>query len=126
MRFTVGVASYGEGNETFRLPENREYTVTFKDIKGGAATVNGEAVPFDGSVTVKEGSEIVITDYTACDNGDKCENIRLVLCRYQAGNLSKMFRYRGLKELSDPALLLAAVKKRFPKNVYLAAKEVSE
>ncbi len=126
LRFTVGVASYGEGNENFRLPENREYTVVFKDIKGGEATVNGEAVPFDGSVTVKEGSEIVITDYVACDNGDKCENIRLVLCRYQAGNLSKMFRYRGLKELSDPHLLLAAVKKRFPKNVYLAAKEVSE
>ena len=119
--FTVSAPSYG--GEKFRLPENRAYRVVFRDVVSANATVNGARVDFDGSVTVKSGDAIVLTDIKVLTNGDPLENAKVVLSRYQAGTISKILRYFGMKKIKDLDVFLKKVKRRFPKDVYLAVLE---
>lgn len=113
-------------NGGFTLPEDRVYLVNFKDIARGNAKINGVFTTFDGTVKMRAGDVCEILDVVEPDPGDKLENARRILSRVQGSTLNKMLRYWDGKYIRDVDEMLRFVKKRFPKNVYLAVLETVE
>ena len=122
--FTVSAPRYGKENGKFALPENRTYYLTFKDISGGKVKING--VPCDGDIIVKNGDAVEITDYEVARNPEPFDETKRILSRVQGNTLMRMIKYFGMGKITDKKLYLDKIRRRFGKNVYLAAKEVSE
>lgn len=119
--FTVSAPRYGKETNEFKLPEERTYLLNFKDITGGTVKVNGN--PIAGEIIVRNGDAVEITDYSIATNGDPLENARLVLSRFQGNTLRRVIKYFGMGKITDINVLLKKIRRRFGKDIYLAAKE---
>lgn len=122
--FSVSEPRYGKEDCAFALPEGRTYKLNFKDVFNGKVTVNGVCLT-EGDIVVKNGDTVVVSDYEIAEQ-DKCEDVRLILSRYQQNTFVKMLQYFGLGKEKDVNKLLKKIKRRFGRNVYLAAKEAAE
>lgn len=116
-----------EGDETV-VPQDRRYTICFKDVVDGVMTVDGEEKEFTQEVTLNidllKGATIVIKKVKALDNGDAIENVKIIFSRYQSGNLSKMLRFLPAEKIKDKDEMRKKIKKLlFPKYVKNAAYE---
>ena len=110
----------------FSLPAERTFLVNFKDIARGNALLNGVYTTFDGTIRMRAGDVVEIVDAAYPDPVDKLEAARLILSRYQGSTLRKILRYWDGKYIRDVDEMMKFIKRRFPRDVYLAALEAIE
>lgn len=116
-----------EGDETLS-PDERNYTIEFKDVESANMTINGASAIFNGTVELavkaSEGLTIKLTEVKAKTNPDPIEAAKEIFSRCQGGNFSKLIRFITMKNEKDPEKFEKKMKKLlFPRCVKIAAKE---
>lgn len=113
------------------VPKTRSYTLCFKDIVKGIVKIDNVSSPFTGEITVNVASNIglivEISDCTYLTNGNLIDNAKLILSRYNTGNLSRMIKYLGMGKIKDCDIFYEKIQKScFSKNIKLAIKEAMD
>lgn len=114
------------------VPEEREYTVKFKDIKNGSITVKacGKTIKADGNeVTFKlkasETAELTVKNYEVIKNPEYLDIAVQKICRLQGSNIIKRFRYGRLKKAKTKAEFEKLLKNSLlPRQIKKSIKEL--
>lgn len=120
-------------NDQSATVKKRTYHLKFKDIINANVTIsiNGESkkVEFSDDIVIKLNSNdkamVVLGSYQPLENPDAIESAKVILSRYQRGNIAKALMYGKMGKISDAMEFCKAVREStFPEDVKEAVEEV--